>query len=100
MLEKEIEKKVCAYAKSKGWLCYKFPSPSQRGVPDRIYMKSGLIFFIEFKAPGKRATKLQDKVISTIILEDFTVHVVDNVAQGKNIVDAHTLSGRLVYAHA
>ena len=37
MLEKDIEKAVCDYAKSKGVLTYKFSSPNHVGVPDRIF---------------------------------------------------------------
>ena len=85
MRESEIETKVSNYAKSKGWLSYKFTSPSNRGVPDRIYMKNGICLFIEFKAPKKKPTKLQEKVISRIRAEDFLVYVIDSIDEGKNI---------------
>lgn len=85
MLESTIEKKVSEYAKSKGWLSYKFTSPSNRGVPDRIYMKNGICLFIEFKAPKKKPTKLQEKVIERIKAEDFLVYVIDSIDEGKNI---------------
>ena len=85
--ESEIEKKVCEYAKSKGWLIYKFQSPSNRGVPDRILLKDGKTVFIEFKAPKKTPTKLQDKVISRIISQGFEVYVVDNMDLGKELIN-------------
>ena len=49
VLESRIEKIVTAYARSKHWLAYKFSSPSNRGVPDHIYLRDGVVFFIEFK---------------------------------------------------
>ena len=52
MKESDIEKKVSIYAKKLGFTTYKFTSPSSRGVPDRIYIKNGITFFIEFKAQG------------------------------------------------
>ena len=33
MLERDIEKRVKEYARSKGWLAYKFTSPGHIGVP-------------------------------------------------------------------
>lgn len=35
-------------------LCWKFISPSQNGVPDRILFYKGHIIFIELKAPGEK----------------------------------------------
>lgn len=89
MRESEIEKKVSEYAKAKGWLVYKFVSPSQRGVPDKIFIRGGEIYFIEFKASGKKPTKLQDKVFSKIRGELFEVYIIDNIEQGKLLIDRY-----------
>jgi len=91
MTESEIEKKVCAYAKNKGWLVYKFVSPSNRGVPDRIWLKNGVILFVEFKATNKVLTKLQTKTICNIAGQGFLVYVIDSVSKGKSLVDSHTV---------
>lgn len=49
-LEKDVEKKVCDYAKQMGCYVRKFTSPSQRSVPDRIIITpAGRVIFIEFK---------------------------------------------------
>jgi len=85
MLESTIEKKVSDYAKEQGWLSYKFTSPSNRGVPDRLYLKEGVCIFIEFKAAGKKPSKLQDKIISRIRDQGFGVFVIDNINDGKHI---------------
>lgn len=85
MRESEIEKKVSLFAKSKNWLSYKFVSPANRAVPDRLYIKEGKVIFIEFKAPGKRPTKLQDKVINRIRDHGVEVYVIDDVDEGKKI---------------
>lgn len=87
MLESKIEKDVCNYAKAKGWLVYKFSSPAQRGVPDRILFKSGVIFFIEFKAPGKKPTKYQQKTIEKFRKQKIDVFVIDNIEDGKKCID-------------
>ena len=84
MLERDIERRVSEIAKKKGWLSFKFVSPAQRGVPDRIFMKNGRIVFIEFKAPGKRPTELQDHIIRKMGDAGCEVHVCDNVEDGCN----------------
>ena len=38
LLEKQIERSVCDYAKSIGFLVYKFTSPERAAVPDRMFI--------------------------------------------------------------
>lgn len=87
MKESTIESKVVIYAKSKGWLVYKFISSYNRGLPDRIFIRNRIIFFIEFKAPGKSPTKLQTKVHNDINFHKIDVFVVDNFDKGKELID-------------
>lgn len=87
MKESIIEKKVTEYAKKKGWLCFKWSSPSQRGVPDRMYFKDFKVKMIEFKAEGKRPTKLQEKVHSNLYEQGFVVDVIDSIEAGKKVFD-------------
>jgi hypothetical protein len=82
MLERNIERKVCEMAKAAGWLAFKFVSPAQRGVPDRIFIKDGRIVFIEFKAPGAMPTKLQWRMIDRLRGAGCEVHVCDSVEGG------------------
>lgn len=51
-LEKTVEAKAVAYAKSRGWWTSKFVAPGLRGVPDRIFIRQGRTLFIEFKQAG------------------------------------------------
>ncbi len=88
MGEKAIEKKVCDYAKSQGLLCYKFVSPSQRGVPDRIFItKQGLVFFIEFKYKKAKAGSVQKRKIKEIRDHNVYVFVVNTVEGGTPIIN-------------
>lgn len=86
--EKDIEKKVVDLAKKAGWLAFKWTSPSQRGVPDRIFIKDGSVVFIEFKAPGKKPTQLQAQTIRKLRDHFMVVHVCDSV---ESAVDALAL---------
>ena len=60
MLEKEIERRMVQMVKQRGGLCYKFVSPSNPGVPDRIIITpDGKIIFVELKTEIGRLSKLQ-----------------------------------------
>jgi hypothetical protein len=87
-LEKDIEKKVCDYAKSLGCLAYKFTSPAKRSVPDRLFIMPGGkgVFFIEFKRKGQKPTEAQTVEIEKIRSQGTKVFVIDNVALGQTTV--------------
>ena len=89
MRESVIEKKVGDYATLKGWLVYKFSSPNTRAVPDKIFMRDGVVFFIEFKAPGKLPTKLQYANHKRIKEHGVSVFVIDNIEKGIALVDSY-----------
>lgn len=64
MKESTIESYLVRRCKELGVLCYKFVSPSHRGVPDRVLIfPHGLVTFVELKAPGKLPTALQLAVL-------------------------------------
>jgi hypothetical protein len=84
--ESTIEKAVCKYAKAKNWLVYKFSS-GVRSVPDRLMFKNKKILLIEFKAPGKLPTLQQLHNHKKFEKAGFKVHVIDNVEEGKRLID-------------
>lgn len=88
MRESTVEKNIVAYAKSLGWWQSKFGAPGDRGNPDRIFLRNSECFFIEFKAPGKKPTKLQLKRHGELQAQGFQVIVVDNIEFGRFILDA------------
>lgn len=88
MLEKKIEAVVCDYAKSKGWLVYKFTSPARAAVPDRLFIApGGRCIFCEFKAPGKKPTVPQSREHDRLRSQGVQVYVVDDVVVGKAVID-------------
>jgi len=97
MRESKIEKAVCDYAKTWGWVNFKFSSPGQRAVPDRIFMKDGFTFFIEFKATGKTLTKLQERMATKFNLNGFAVHEIDNIEYGIRLIDYYISNPRGKY---
>lgn len=88
VLEKDIEKKIVAYAKSKGCLCYKFTSPAQRAVPDRIIVTPhGVVGFLEVKRPGNKPTPLQNREMDKLIRQECFVEWHDTVEGAKEFID-------------
>lgn len=83
-LEKEIEKKICDYAKSKGCYVRKFVSPNNRSVPDRLIIApGGAVGFLEIKRGGCKPTKAQTLELELLTKVGATVGWCDNVEDGK-----------------
>jgi hypothetical protein len=88
MLEKEIERKVCEYARERGILAYKFTSPARSAVPDRLFiLPSGRMFFVEFKREGQVPTPPQAREHMRLRSSNVAVYVVDSVQQGLFVID-------------
>ena len=64
--EKKVEQKAKRWARDHGWYARKFTSPSQRSVPDDLFLKDGKVIFIEFKREGETPTPAQWVEIDTI----------------------------------
>lgn len=75
--ESEIETFLRKQAKLHDYLCYKFTSPANDGVPDRILIGHGKTLFVETKAPGEKPRKLQERVIQRMKNHGATVFVID-----------------------
>lgn len=59
MGEKQIEKWLGDEVKKRGGLYYKFVSPGNAGVPDRIVVLNGKIYFVELKTTIGRMSARQ-----------------------------------------
>ena len=67
MLEKEVEKKLIDGIRKLGGRTYKWVSPGNNGVPDRIaIMPGGRILFCELKTTTGQVSKLQKLQISLL----------------------------------
>ena len=88
--EKKLEKRCTDVAKANGWWSRKFSSPSNRGVPDRIFIKEGMVIFIEFKALGNSPTPLQQHEMDLIRDHGGMAYWTDNVEAFKVFLDIDT----------
>lgn len=79
MKESVIERYLRDRVKEIGGRAYKFVSPGNSGVPDRlVLLPGGKSIFIELKAPGKVTTPIQIQQHRKIRTLGFTVLIIDS----------------------
>lgn len=84
MKESTIEAYLRDQVKAIGGKAYKFVSPGNDGVPDRLVcLPGGRAVFVELKATGKKPTKLQELQQKQLETLGFPVWVIDS----KELVD-------------
>ncbi|MBO6507322.1 MAG: VRR-NUC domain-containing protein [Roseibium sp.] len=86
MRESLIEKKTCDTARKAGWLVHPKAAPGFRSWPDRPFSKvvdgAVRLIFVEFKAPGKKPTRLQKHTHDKLRAQGYEVHVIDSIEAG------------------
>ncbi|WP_096269385.1 VRR-NUC domain-containing protein [Paucisalibacillus globulus] len=88
MREKEIEEYLRKEVKKAGGKAYKFESPGNDGVPDRIVVFPGnRIYFIELKAPGKKPRPLQVKQMRDLRNFGCKADVIDSKEKVDNFIE-------------
>lgn len=89
MRERDIEQYLVRRVKEKGGRAFKWVSPGNDGVPDRIVLlPGGRLLFAELKAPGKKPTPLQEKQIDRIRKMGHPVVVIDGKRQVDDMLEA------------
>ena len=77
--EKDIEKYFVRRVRDAGGKAYKFVSPGNNGVPDRmVCLPGGRVVFVELKAPGKVPRPMQIHQIGILREFGFRVEIVDS----------------------
>lgn len=88
ILEKELESYFIDGLKEIGCLVFKFVSPGNAGVPDRIVIsKTGGVYFVELKRPGGKVRKLQELCIRRLREHNVWAGVVDSRASADAFTD-------------
>lgn len=79
--ESDVEAYLRDRVKEIGGKAYKFVSPGNNGVPDRLVcLPGGQAVFVELKAPGKTPTTLQINQQIKLQALGFHVRVIDSKA--------------------
>lgn len=81
MKERDIEIYLRDQIKQLGGVAYKFVSPGNAGVPDRlVLLPRGRVVFVELKARGKESTPLQMRQQERITNLGFDVRTISSFA--------------------
>jgi hypothetical protein len=73
MRERDLEKYLIRRVKALGGLCFKFVSPGNAGVPDRlIILPQNGIHFLELKSVSEKPTPLQ--IYRLMVLRELGCH--------------------------
>lgn len=85
--EKRVEALLVSGVKQMGGVAYKFVSPGNSGVPDRIIlMPGGKIYFVELKREDGQLTNLQRRQITRIRKMDCRVDVLRGMVEVSNFL--------------
>ena len=88
MLEKEIERRMCEMIRKRGGLTYKFTSPGNVGVPDRLVITpTGVVWFVELKTKSGRLANIQKWQIRELEKRGANVRVIYGWDAAKEFVN-------------
>lgn len=85
-LEIDLEKKAVKWARARGWFSRKYRSPGHRASPDRIFIRRGRVFFVEFKRLGNAPTRQQEDEIESLLLHGADVVWLDSLEDFKAVI--------------
>lgn len=86
-IERDIEQFLVHRLKLGGAECYKWTSPGVRGVPDRIVLRAGRIWFVELKRPGAKPRPNQIVVHRRLARQGFDVRVIASKEEAKALAE-------------
>lgn len=96
MLESDIEKRLVREIRKMGGMAYKFVSPGNTGVPDRIVILPGVITFVELKTETGRLSANQVRQIGKLRnlgVEVKVIHGMKELEEFLNEIRSASVSG-------
>ena len=88
MKESTIEARLVKLVRERGGLCYKFVSPGNPGVPDRIVITpEGRTIYVELKTEVGRLANIQKWQLGEMKSRGVDVRVLKGLAQVKAFVE-------------
>lgn len=87
MMESDIEARLVRLVRERGGLCWKFVSPGNAGVPDRIVINpNGRVVFVELKTRNGRLSAQQRRQIQALRLRGADARVLYGLEQVESFV--------------
>ena len=91
-LERNIERKLVSGVKAMGGIAYKWVSPGNTGVPDRIVIfPDGKIEFVELKTETNKPTPLQTAQMKRLQHMNCVVYVLRGETAVNEYLDVHSI---------
>lgn len=91
-LERNIERKLVRGVKAMGGIAYKWVSPGNTGVPDRIVIfPDGKIEFVELKTETNKPTPLQTAQMKRLQHMNCVVYVLRGETAVNEYLDVHSI---------
>lgn len=88
MTEAQIENRLVRMVRDRGGLCFKFTSPNNPGVPDRIVITpDGRTIYVELKTSIGRLQRIQQWQISEMRKRGADVRVIKGLDAAKAFVE-------------
>lgn len=88
MKESQIEARLTRMVRERGGLCYKFTSPANPGVPDRIVITpEGRTIYVELKTEVGSLQRIQEWQIAEMRKRGADVRVLKGLDQVKQFVE-------------
>jgi len=82
-MESAVERYLNQRIEKLGGLSYKWTSPQRRGVPDRIVIYAGMVWFVEVKSPRGVMSPEQQREMNRLIEQGMNTSII----YGKGAVD-------------
>jgi len=81
--ESKLQAKISTLCKSAGILCFKLNADGQRGFPDLLLLRGGVIVFLELKNPnGKgKLSAPQVRMVEKFKAQRANIYVVENLEE-------------------
>lgn len=89
LLEKDLQDAAVRWARARDWFARRYKGPGRRSHPDYLFVRGGVVLWIEFKLPGNEPTALQWIEIREMIAHGCIVYWLDDLADFKAVLTAH-----------
>jgi hypothetical protein len=89
-LEKDLQDAAVRWARSQGWFARRYKGPGRRSHPDYLFIRRGMVVWVEFKLSPNIPTDLQFTEIQEMIAHGAIVYWLDDLADFKAILAANS----------
>ena len=78
-LERDLEDDATKLARKRGWFSRKYRSAGRRSQPDRLFIRNGVCFWVEFKRLGNEPSPAQWEEINAMLQAGADVLWIDSI---------------------